>query len=115
MNLHNGFITGLIVYLAVAIGVFLILREFFCWYWKINKGLALLTEIRDLLAAQGSLAVSKPESSAPVKRDEILEEQLAKEQADKKKEKQLLERYGLGHQLSADEADFLNKRGMQPV
>lgn len=30
---------------AGAVGVFLLLREFNCWYWKINQRLALLEEI----------------------------------------------------------------------
>ena len=34
--------------------VFLILREVMCWYWKINRALVVLTEIRDLLATQAS-------------------------------------------------------------
>ena len=28
-----------------ALGLFLLLREFNCWYWKINRRLALLEEI----------------------------------------------------------------------
>mgnify|MGYP000666017073 CR=1 FL=1 len=40
--------------IAVIIGIllFLLFREILCWYWKINSRLAMLTEIRDLLAAQ---------------------------------------------------------------
>ncbi len=29
--------------------IFLLLREFFCWYWKINKRNKLLKEIQDIL------------------------------------------------------------------
>ena len=38
-----------IVVVAVLIVAFLVLREFNCWYWKINEGLVVLKEIRDLL------------------------------------------------------------------
>lgn len=34
---------GLVI--LVLFGVFLLLREFNCWYWKINRRLALLEEI----------------------------------------------------------------------
>ncbi|PKM11168.1 MAG: hypothetical protein CVV13_10165 [Gammaproteobacteria bacterium HGW-Gammaproteobacteria-3] len=56
----------ILVYIVVAIIVFLIFREIICWYWKINRNVellteicgktnrnvALLTEIRDLLAGK---------------------------------------------------------------
>jgi hypothetical protein len=32
----------------------LVFREVVCWYWKINQNIALLTEIRDLLAGKGT-------------------------------------------------------------
>ena len=35
--------------LAVGIILFLILREFFCWYWKINSIKEIMEEQRDLL------------------------------------------------------------------
>ena len=41
---------AVLVGLVVAVVVFLILREVFCWYWKINQSVALLKEVRDLLA-----------------------------------------------------------------
>ncbi|MCB2106460.1 MAG: hypothetical protein KDE14_02110 [Rhodobacteraceae bacterium] len=34
------------------VGIFLILREFICWYWKQNRIVALLEEIRDRLPQQ---------------------------------------------------------------
>jgi hypothetical protein len=34
---------------AIVLGLFLLFREVVCWYWKINEGIALLSEIRDLL------------------------------------------------------------------
>lgn len=42
-------IAGLIVGLIIVFVIFLIFREFFCWYWKINQRVAILNEIRDLL------------------------------------------------------------------
>ena len=42
--------------LAIVIVVFIALREGVCWYWKINERIALLEEIRNLLAKNnGSL------------------------------------------------------------
>lgn len=35
----------LLVGLAIIIALFLTLREFWCWYWKINKALELLESI----------------------------------------------------------------------
>jgi len=40
-----------LVTVIISILLFLLLREFFCWYWKINQSVALLQEIRDLLTA----------------------------------------------------------------
>jgi len=37
---------------VVLVVIFLVFREFVCWYWKINQNIELLTEIRDLLAAK---------------------------------------------------------------
>ena len=37
----------------VLVAVFLVLREFNCWYWKINEGLAVLKDIRDIMKNQG--------------------------------------------------------------
>lgn len=46
--LQAGLLIGAGVLVALFL-VFLSLREFNCWYWKVNQRLALLTEIRDLL------------------------------------------------------------------
>ena len=48
----GGAAVGLLIFLAVLIIIFLIFREVVCWYWKINQSVALLTEIRDLLAGR---------------------------------------------------------------
>ena len=37
-------LTTVLIYAAVFFVVFLLLREVNCWYWKINKGLALLED-----------------------------------------------------------------------
>jgi hypothetical protein len=47
-------VSGALIFLVILTIIFLIFREFFCWYWKINSNAALLTEIRDLLAAKGN-------------------------------------------------------------
>lgn len=53
MNSYGGSVTStLLITLVVLVVIFLVLREFFCWYWKINQSIALLTEIRDLLAGK---------------------------------------------------------------
>lgn len=44
--------TPLILVVAVVVVLFVIGREIVCWYWKVNEGLDLLKEIRDLLNAQ---------------------------------------------------------------
>jgi predicted RNA-binding Zn-ribbon protein involved in translation (DUF1610 family) len=41
----------LLVGIAIIVVVALIVRELVCWYWKQNKIVALLTEVRDLLAS----------------------------------------------------------------
>ena len=35
--------------IALGIGMFLLMREFFCWYWKINTMKEIMEEQRDLL------------------------------------------------------------------
>lgn len=55
MNNSSGTMTGtLILSLIVLVIIFLVCREVFCWYWKINKTISLLTEIRDQLAKGGA-------------------------------------------------------------
>jgi len=44
----------IIILLVVLFVIFLVIRELMCWYWKINQGIELLTEIRDLLANQSA-------------------------------------------------------------
>jgi hypothetical protein len=53
--------------IMIIIMIFLISRELFCWYWKINKMIALLTDIRDLLHKQSGNKdiISKTTESKP--------------------------------------------------
>jgi len=45
----------LIAYIFFVISLFLILREFFCWYWKINSMKVLMEEQRDIMMEQKEL------------------------------------------------------------
>jgi hypothetical protein len=40
-----GNIESLLIIIAIVVGVFLLLRELFCWYWKINQRISLQKEI----------------------------------------------------------------------
>ena len=40
---------NLLIFFGVCIAIFILLREFWCWYWKINEKNTLLREIRDSL------------------------------------------------------------------
>ena len=56
-------LAAIVIGLAIVLVVFLLVREVLCWYWKINKTISLLTEIRDLLARGG--VASLPSSTQP--------------------------------------------------
>lgn len=45
MYMNDEVIGTFVIYLIVFFVVFMILREFFCWYYKINKGIKLLQEL----------------------------------------------------------------------
>jgi hypothetical protein len=45
-------LVGLLVMLAIAALIFLVLREFWCWYFKLNAILETLREIRDQLKSR---------------------------------------------------------------
>jgi|GEM_PF-1053848 len=47
--MNQGIDNSFIVAIAVGLIIFLAGRELFCWYWKLNKVVSLLTEIRDQL------------------------------------------------------------------
>ena len=38
----GGGLVSLLITLAIVAAIFLICRELVCWYWKINRGMALL-------------------------------------------------------------------------
>lgn len=52
----NAIISGLVI-LGFAVLLFILLREFFCWYYKINAGLKELREInaniKEMIRLQG--------------------------------------------------------------
>ena len=68
---NSGSIIGTIaIFLVIVLVVFLVCREIVCWYWKINKSIALLTEIRDLLANDARISRSpEPPKSATEEAD----------------------------------------------
>ncbi|MCF8363624.1 MAG: hypothetical protein K9G70_13485 [Prolixibacteraceae bacterium] len=49
MGLFSNNIESLLITIAVAVGIFLLLREVFCWYWKINQRISLQKEQIELL------------------------------------------------------------------
>jgi len=53
----GGIIVGLIVVLAILFGLFMLLREVMCWYWKINEMVLLLRSIDQKLSANASNSV----------------------------------------------------------
>ena len=55
--------------LLIFLVAFLVLREFWCWYWKINQMVSLLREVRDLLARKSPGTGAAPE---PVKESETV-------------------------------------------
>jgi hypothetical protein len=60
--------------IAISIGVFLLLREVFCWYFKINKRISLLTDIKDeLIQANRYINESKELSGLVLSRSAFAE------------------------------------------
>lgn len=57
-------LAAILTVLAVVIVVFLIVREILCWYWKVNQAVALLTEIRDLLASRSNAPMASSARAA---------------------------------------------------
>jgi hypothetical protein len=54
-----------IIVIAVSIGIFFLLRGVLCWYWKINQGIRLLTEISEKLDRLISGPVQRRYAKAP--------------------------------------------------
>lgn len=68
MSAHDlsGTLVNLFFFLFIGGFIFLVCREVVCWYWKINKTVELLTEIRDLLQDQVlEQTQEKPAKPAP--------------------------------------------------
>jgi hypothetical protein len=53
--------------IVISIGVFLLLREVFCWYFKINKRISLLSDIKDELVQANGYANPNKEPTGPPK------------------------------------------------
>lgn len=50
-------VTTIFIVLFIVVIVFLILREFWCWYWKINKGIIELEKLNENLEQIKTLIV----------------------------------------------------------
>jgi hypothetical protein len=46
-KLNGVYVEAVIVWVVVGVVIFLVLREFFAWYWKINKIVKLLEDINE--------------------------------------------------------------------
>ena len=67
----GDFVSFFLLVISVLTIIFLVFREVFCWYWKINERIALMKEIRDLLSSRSIkvVGISKTqatESSKPI-------------------------------------------------
>lgn len=61
-------IQWIIIAIVISIAVFLILREFICWYWKINERVSLLEDIlEELKKMNGSEEKGEKEKTVPPK------------------------------------------------
>ena len=63
-----------IIVIAVAVGVFFLLRGVLCWYWKINQGIRLLTEISeklDRLVGVSIAGTGQIDASVQVQREKV--------------------------------------------
>lgn len=63
-------IERLIMFAIFTVATFLLLREFFCWYFKINKRAKLLSDIKDELIQANKYANSNKEPEA-LKGDDV--------------------------------------------
>jgi hypothetical protein len=64
----------LIVSIALSIAIFVLLREVFCWYFKINRRISLLSDIKDELVQANRYAnESKDLSGLVLSRTEFSE------------------------------------------
>lgn len=51
-NEQTGAVLVFILVLLIALGIFLLLRAFLCWYWKIGRRIELMEEQNTLLKKQ---------------------------------------------------------------
>lgn len=51
-NEQTGAVLVFILVLLIALGIFLLLRAFLCWYWKIGRRIELMEEHNALLERQ---------------------------------------------------------------
>jgi hypothetical protein len=61
--MYDELIAIIIGIIIGAIIIFLILREFFCWYWKINRLVALMEEQNYLLSEITKKSFSPPQKN----------------------------------------------------
>lgn len=50
----NNFLLTILISLGITLVLFLIFREYICWYWKVNETLCVLRDIRDLLKSNSN-------------------------------------------------------------
>lgn len=51
-NEQTGAVLVFVLVLLIALGIFLLLRAFLCWYWKIGRRIELMEEHNALLKRQ---------------------------------------------------------------
>jgi hypothetical protein len=74
--------------LLILIVVMLILREFACWYWKINEIVSLLKDIKGTLGSSSTCPKAKIEEQHDIQEDTKKEEiKITEEQRIREKEK----------------------------
>lgn len=69
-NFYWTLVIGLLIYTAVTLFIFLIIRELVCWYWKINERITLLRSIDQRLASIENGLLIQEQSSNRSPRDE---------------------------------------------
>ena len=51
-EVRGNIVAALLLFSVIVVVIKLVCREIVCWYFKFNQSIAILTEIRDLLAAK---------------------------------------------------------------
>jgi uncharacterized protein YoxC len=74
---YSGLLSNLIVFAAIAFGIFLLLREIICWYYKINRMVKVIESIDDRLdkVALASLAVLREIRGETHETNELMRQQ----------------------------------------